>query len=298
MNAMPFPSLIVRYLYIPFMIGLLAIGYHVVSYHLSYLWLAVILLVALAVTFGAEKISPWYGEWNDAHDDTVTNIWHWIAYESGTVVAILSIPIITWLFPFQGYWPTQWPLLAQFILAFILADFSFMALHYLSHRIPLLWRLHAVHHGAKRLHGFNGIVRHPLHQSIDLIIGTAPLVIIGMPLDVAVILGLAVSLALTVQHSNVAFELGPLKNYLAIGKVHHLHHVNWGKEGDCNFGLFFSHWDKLFGTFQAEPSRPITSKDMGIDEVPNFPKSFIEHLIFPFIYRPGRGQPKRYQAPK
>ncbi len=76
---------------------------------------------------------------------------------------------------------------------------------------------------------------------------------------------------LIVQHSNVAYELGPLRNHLSIGQIHHLHHVNWGKEGDCNFGLFLTLWDKLFGTFQAEAPRKITAGDMGVDELPNFP---------------------------
>ena len=75
----------------------------------------------------------------------------------------------------------------------------------------------------------------------------------------------------------------------SFGRIHHLHHVNWGKEGDCNFGLFLTLWDRLFGTFQPEPSRPIQAHDMGIDEVPNFPKSYVSQLVFPFAYKPGEG---------
>jgi sterol desaturase/sphingolipid hydroxylase (fatty acid hydroxylase superfamily) len=159
----------------------------------------------------------------------------------------------------------------------------------------MLWRLHAVHHGVGRLYGFNGVIRHPLHQSIDMIIGQAPLVIMGMTQDVAIVLGFLITVTLIVQHSNVEQRLGPLDGYLAIGRVHHLHHVNWGTEGDCNFGLFFSFWDRLFGTFHAKPSRPITHKDLGVDELPNFPKSYWEQLLLPFYYKPGAGEPERYR---
>ncbi len=286
----------VRYLYAPFMmIGLIGAGYYVVAHGHSYLWLGGIVLVAILTAFAAEHISPWHAEWNQSHGDEITNVWHWIVYEASTVNGVLLIPVITWLFPFQGLWPTEWPLLAQFLLAFVIADFAFMVIHYLSHRLPILWRLHAVHHGVGRLYGFNGIVRHPLHQSIDMIVGTMPLVILGMPVDVAVLLGLAISITLIVQHSNVSYALGPFRDYLAIGQIHHLHHVNWGTEGDCNFGLFFSHWDKLFGTYHPEPPRPITAGDMGIDEVPHFPKTFWEQLVFPFVYNPGKGEPERYR---
>jgi sterol desaturase/sphingolipid hydroxylase (fatty acid hydroxylase superfamily) len=289
---------LVRYGYAPFMIlGLIGAGYLVIAGGHSYLWMAPILLTAIATAFLAERISPAHPEWNEHHGDEITNVWHWALYEIGTINGILLIPTITWLFPFQGYWPTDWPLLAQFLLAFVIADFAFMVIHYLSHRWSVLWRLHAVHHGVGRLYGFNGIVRHPLHQGIDMIVGTMPLVIIGMPVDVAVLLGLAISITLIVQHSNVDYALGPLRNWLAIGYVHHIHHVNWGKEGDCNFGLFFAHWDKLFGTFVPEPSRPIRAHDMGVDELPNFPKSSIwEQLLLPFIYHPGHGEPERYRG--
>ena len=291
----------IRYGYVPFMfIGLIGTAYAIVASGHSYLWVAPILLAAFAAAFAAEKIAPFFSEWtdHDEHADNATNLAHIIAYEWSSVNGVLLIPVITWLFPFQGIWPTQWPLWGQVLLAFIVADFAFMMMHYLSHRIAPLWRLHAVHHGVGRLYGFNGIVRHPIHQTLDMIIGTAPLVVMGMTQDVAVLLGLLISVTLIVQHSNVDTVLGPLDGHISMGRLHHLHHVNWGTEGDCNFGLFLTVWDKMLGTFQREPSRPITARDMGLDEVPNFPKSFWEQLVFPFVYKPGAGEPERYRKPK
>lgn len=291
---MPYSRAAVRYLYLPFMLfGLNGAAYYLVSQGHSYLWLALLLAVAFGVAHIAEHVAPWYEEWNDPHDDTPTNALHAFVYELSNVNGILLIPVIAWiashLTPWHGVWPTEWPLIAQLLMAIVIADFAFMFVHYLSHRYPLLWRLHAVHHGVGRLYGFNGLVRHPLHQTLDMVVGTAPLVMLGMPVPVAVLLGFAVSVQLIVQHSNVAYELGPFRNVLSIGRIHHLHHVNWGKEGDCNFGLFLTVWDKLLGTFQEEPSRPIKASDMGIDEVPNFPKSYWQQLIFPFKYKPGAG---------
>ena len=90
--------------------------------------------------------------------------------------------------------------------------------------------------GRYDLYGFNGFVRHPLHQALDIVVGTLPLVLIGMPIPVAVMLGFAIALQLIVQHSNVDYALGPVQKLLAIGPVHRLHHVNWAGEGDVNFG--------------------------------------------------------------
>jgi len=287
-----------RYFYAPFMmLGLTSAAYWVVAHGYSYLWLAPLLAVAYAATFAAEKAAPFFEEWNDhdAHGDTQANILHQIAYEWSVINGVLLIPFICWLFPYQGLWPTQWPLWSQALLAFLAADLGFMVMHYFSHRIPALWRLHAVHHGVGRLYGFNGVIRHPIHQTIDMLVANLPLVIIGMPVDVAVLLAFLISVTLLVQHSNVDASLGVLDGHLSIGRVHHMHHVNWGTEGDCNFGLFLTIWDRLIGTFQAKPSRPITANDMGVDELPNFPTSFWEQMILPFVYKPGQGEPERYR---
>lgn len=296
---------IVRYGYAPFMMfGLTAVAYWVVSelvvaqgHTWAYLLMIPLLVIAYATAFAAEKIAPFFTDWNDhdSHGDNTANFLHLVVYEYQATVGVLLIPVICWLFPFQGLWPTQWPMWGQVIMAFVFADFAFMAMHYISHKWAPMWRLHAVHHGVGRLYGFNGVLRHPLHQVIDMVVGNMPLVIIGMPVPVAVVLGFLITATLIVQHSNVDAELGPLQKHLSIGRVHHLHHVNWGTEGDCNFGLLLTIWDRMLGTFQPEPSRPITAKDLGVDELPHYPKGYIEQLLLPLYYKPGQGEPERYR---
>lgn len=288
---MPSARTLTRYLYAPFMlIGLNGMGYYFITSGWSYAWMALPLAIAVATAFLAERISPNFEQWNADHGDAGTNVLHAIVYEISNINATLLIPVVVWLFPFEGIWPRDLPLVVQLLMAVVFADIGFTLVHYYSHRWPLLWRLHAVHHGVPRLYGLNGLVRHPLHQTLDLVVGTAPIAMMGMPIDVAVLLGLVISVQLIVQHSNVDYRLGPFRNHMAIGQLHHLHHVNWGKEGDCNFGLFFTLWDRLLGTFQPEPSRRIEAKDMGVDEVPDFPKGYIQQLVFPFVYTPGAGK--------
>ena len=302
---MPTLRAVVRYGYAPFMmLGLTAAAYLVVSELVvargetwAYVLLIPLLAVAYLTAFGAEKIAPFFADWNDHHEhgDAKTTFFHVVVYEYQAIVGVALIPVICWLFPFQGLWPTHWPMWGQVIMAFIISDLGFMLMHYISHRYAPLWRLHAVHHGVGRLYGFNGVLRHPLHQVIDMVVANMPLVIIGMPVPVAAVLGFMISITLIVQHSNVDARLGPLQKHLSIGRIHHLHHVNWGTEGDCNFGLLLTLWDRMLGTFQEAPSRPITPKDMGVDEVPNFPKGYVEQFLFPLYYKPGEGEPERYR---
>jgi sterol desaturase/sphingolipid hydroxylase (fatty acid hydroxylase superfamily) len=290
---------LLRYFYVPAMlVGWNALAYTVVTGGFSIWWLLPLLVSAFASAHFAEHVLPCFDEWNHGHGDENANWLHNIYYENSAASGVVMIPLLTWLFPVAGIWPTQWPVVAQLLLAVLFADTMFTLVHYFSHRWPVLWRLHAVHHGVGRLHGFNGLVRHPLHQSIDMIVGTLPLVLLGMPPSIALLLGFAISIQLIVQHSNVAYELGPMKHVLSIGRAHHLHHVNWGTEGDCNFGLFFTHVDRMLGTCVLEPSREIKASDMGIDELPQFPKSYFSQLLLPFYYVPGQGMPEKFRTKK
>jgi len=277
---------LVRYLYVPIMlIGLNALAFAVVINAYSYAWLAVLLAGAIGLAFAAEHISPCFDEWNQTQDDIGSTTAHVIVYELNAASAVIQLPIIAGLIPWQGIWPHDWPLVAQVLGAILFADCIFTLIHWASHRWPLLWRLHSVHHGVSRLHGLNGFVRHPLHQTLDMIVGTLPLALMGMPVEVALLLGFAISIQLIVQHSNVDIELGPFRDHLSIGRLHHLHHVNWGTEGDCNYGLFFTVWDRMLGTLNTKPPRRIKADDMGIDEVPDFPRqSYLQQLLFPFRY--------------
>jgi len=301
MNSAPLRTL-VRYGYVPFMlIGLNAAAIYVVTHGHSYVWLLPLLATAFAAAHVAERVVPFHEEWNHSHGDDEANIWHTIVYEGTSATGVLMIPLIAWVLSIQpgslmNLWPRDWSIPAQLVLAVLIADFMFTLIHYLSHRYSVLWRLHAVHHGVSRLYGFNGLVRHPLHQALDMVLGTAPMAIAGMPVEVAALLGFVISVQLIVQHSNVDAALGPFRNLLSIGRLHHLHHVNWGKEGDVNFGLFLTLWDRLFGTFAPEPPRPITASDMGIDEIPDFPRTYREHLALPFLYKPGDGAPQSLTA--
>ena len=65
------------------------------------------------------------------------------------------------------------------LFAVVVTDIGLTLLHYISHKLPLLWRLHAIHHGVHRVYGFNGFIRHPLHQIVDLTLSSLPLALLG-----------------------------------------------------------------------------------------------------------------------
>jgi sterol desaturase/sphingolipid hydroxylase (fatty acid hydroxylase superfamily) len=275
--------LFARYLYVPTMLlGVNGLAVYLVAAGYSLSWIALPLVATIGLSLLMERVLPYEPAWNESHADTGKDVAHGVVYELNNVIAFLLLPVVTLLVPWRGIWPTGLPIAVQLLIAITVADCCMTLIHYVSHRVGFLWRLHAVHHGVQRLYGFNGFVRHPLHQSLDLAVGTVPLVLAGLPLPVATLLGLAISVQLLLQHSNVDFALGPFRYVLSIGAAHRLHHANWQGQGDVNFGLFFTLWDRLLGTLRLESERAPIAGDVGIGDRPDFPQRYVTQLVLPF----------------
>ena len=117
--------------------------------------------------------------------------------------------------------------LIQLLIAVLVADFGITTIHLASHKVGWLWRLHAVHHSVRRFYGFNGLMKHPLHQTIEMAGGVLPLIVLGIPVEVAAALSVCVAVQLLLQHANVDYRIGPLRSVLALNEGHRFHHLKW-----------------------------------------------------------------------
>ena len=272
-----------RYLYVPTLIlGFNALALYVMAQGYRYVWLGLLILAAIGLSFLMERVLPYEEDWNRAHDDVGKDVAHGVIYEIANIVTLGILLLISLKLPTWNLWPQSLPMVAQFLLAVLIADCVMTLIHYWSHRVDWLWKFHSIHHGVQRLYGFNGFVRHPLHQTLDIAFGTLPLVLAGLSVRLAAALGVAIVIQLILQHSNVDSRLGPFQRLLAIGPVHRLHHVNWAGEGDVNFGLFFTLWDRLLGTFRPASARRAGAADIGIQACPHFPQAYVKQLKLPF----------------
>lgn len=246
--------------------------------------LPILLVMALAVSFMAERVVPYERAWNRSHGDDGRDLLHAVVNETSIFLSVLAVPLIAELIPDSGAWPDDWPLLWQLGAAILVADLGITLAHYASHRIAALWRLHAVHHAVKRMYGFNGLLKHPLHQAIELTAGVAPLVLMGMPQNIAWLLAFAVAIQLILQHSNVDMKIGPLIYIWAVAPAHRHHHLASQTDGDVNFGLFTSLWDHLLGTFRSGADTP-RAGEIGVFGRPDYPKGYLLQLMEPFRRR-------------
>ncbi|UUV35884.1 sterol desaturase family protein [Amycolatopsis roodepoortensis] len=274
---------LVRYGYVPFM--LLAVngtGIAIAASGGSKLWLLALLVLAIACSFGAERVLPYHDEWNTPHDDDWRDTVHAAVNELLTLGSVAALPVLTAVASIEGVWPHEWPFVLQVLGAVLVADLGITLVHLASHKIPALWRLHAVHHSVKRAYGFNGLMKHPLHQTLETAAGVAPLVLLGLPTTVAYALALCVAVQLLLQHSNVDYRVGRLRAVLALNQAHRFHHLKWAGIGDVNFGLFTLLWDHVLRTYSYDPERRFTSDDLGMAAKPDYPNAYLAQLAEPF----------------
>lgn len=273
----------VRLLYLPlFLIGGNGLALFIVEAGYSKLWLAALVLGFIALAFILERAVPFDKVFNRSHGDRARDFYHALVNEASSVIGVALVPVLARLITLPSVWPTSLPLWLQLLLAIFIADIGITLVHYASHRIDALWRLHAVHHSIKRMYGFNGLMKHPLHQLLETLAGTAPLLLMGIPQTVLSLFVVAVLLQLLLQHSNVAYFVGPLRHFLVVNVLHRFHHLKTGEEGDVNFGLFTTFTDRLLGTAYYDEDRVIGSGDLGIGAQPNYPVSYLGQLIQPF----------------
>ncbi len=273
----------VRYGYAPLMLlGVNGVGIAVAASGASKLWLLALLVVAIALSFTAERVLPYESTWNGSQGDSGRDTAHAVVNETLILASVAAIPALAALIPGDGIWPATLPFVVQVLIAILFADLGITLTHYASHKIGVLWRFHAVHHSVKRFYGLNGLMKHPLHQTIEMTAGVTPLLLLGIPVPVAGALSLAVAVQLLLQHSNADYRVGPFARVLALNEGHRFHHLKWAGIGDVNFGLFTLLWDHLLRTYSYDPARRFSSADLGMAAKPHYPVGYLAQLAEPF----------------
>lgn len=242
---------------------------------------------AVLASFVAEQVAPYRADWNRSRGDTPRDVAHAVVNELLQLGSLFLLPALVAVLSIDGLWPTRAPFWVQVLGSVVVVDAGITVAHWWSHRWKPLWRLHSVHHSVERFYGFNGLMKHPLHQLFETMVATTPLVLLGLPTDVATAVVVLVAVQLLVQHSNVDYSTGGLHRFLAVNRVHRFHHLRWPGVGDVNFGLFLTVWDRLLGTYVNDPAAKFDSSVLGIAAEPDYPVGYVAQLTHPFrAYNP------------
>ena len=234
-----------------------------------------------------ERVLPYRADWNRSSGDLVTDS----AYLPTTVavngliepgVTVVGALIGGWLSRTLGsdLWPSTWPLVAQLVLACVVAELFDYWAHRVMHESELLWRLHATHHSAPRLYWLNATRSHPGEMLLRGTVGILPLAILGAGDSVIVLIALVNIVVGLFQHANIDFKLGPLSWIFSVGELHRWHHSQVIDEANRNYGNNFILWDAVFGT-RFLPGDRAAPEALGIGGLDAFPRGYLAQLVAP-----------------
>lgn len=181
--------------------------------------------------------------------------------------------------PFHNGWPHQWPAAWQAVLMVVLADFLRYWLHRAAHRVPWLWRLHAVHHSPQRLYWLNVGRFHPLEKALQFLLDTVPFILLGVSDQVIALYFVFYAINGFFQHSNITLRYGLLNYVISGAELHRWHHSRLPEESNTNFGNNVILWDLLFGTRYLPRDRTVGK--LGLKNR-YYPRRFTEQLATPF----------------
>src|SRR6056297_861948 len=158
--------------------------------------------------------------------------------------------------------------------------------HRLFHRIPLLWRLHRVHHCDRRFDLTTGVRFQPGEVLLSMAIKIGVVWLIGAHPLAVLIFELALSLGSLWTHTDIALprRLDRGMRWLFVTpSMHRIHHSTWQPETDSNYGFHLSIWDRLFGSYTHAPKQPERTMQIGLDEyMDDRDQGLLSLLINPF----------------
>ena len=154
--------------------------------------------------------------------------------------------------------------------------------HRAYHEVPVLWRLHAVHHSVKSMDWLAGSRQHILELIITRTLVLAPIFVLGFSKEVIDAYIVIVGFQAVFNHANVSVRLGPLRYVIVTPNFHHWHHSADAEGIDRNYAAHFAFIDYAFGTaHKADRTWPNGYGVVG-DYVPN---GFFKQLAFPFVWK-------------
>jgi sterol desaturase/sphingolipid hydroxylase (fatty acid hydroxylase superfamily) len=135
-------------------------------------------------------------------------------------------------------------------------DLAIYLQHVLFHAVPVLWRLHRVHHADLDFDVTTGLRFHPLEILLSTAIKAAAIVALGAPATVVLIFEVLLNATSMFNHGNVrlapAFERR-LRRLVVTPEMHRVHHSIEARETNSNFGFNLPWWDRCFGTYRDQP---------------------------------------------
>ena len=148
------------------------------------------------------------------------------------------------------------PLYVSIIASVVIMDFVIYVQHVMVHAIPVLWRLHRVHHADPDYDVTTGARFHTIEIILSMLIKFSTILLLGPPVVAVVLFEIILNVTAMFNHGNVGLPLAldrVLRWVVVTPDMHRVHHSIEDDEANSNFGFSLPWWDRLFGTYRDQP---------------------------------------------
>ncbi len=178
-------------------------------------------------------------------------------------------------------------------LAVLALDLVVYLQHVLFHAVPALWRLHRMHHADTDIDVTTGLRFHPLEIVVSMAIKLAAVLVLGPPAVAVVLFEVLLNATALFNHANLRLPAGVdrwLRLVLVTPDMHRVHHSVRPEETHSNFGFNVPWWDRLLGTYRAQPKDGHDGMTIGLAAFRDPREVWLDRLLTqPF--RPSDGPP-------
>lgn len=216
------------------------------------------------------------------------------------MIAVIDTLVVRLLFPLaavgaaldasaQGWGLFTWldaPFWLAFVVSLVVFDFAVWAQHVVMHKVPVLWRLHQVHHADRDLDVTTAIRFHPIEIALSMLFKIGLVYALGAPAAAVVAFEVILNGCAMFNHANIRLPRSvdrALRLVIVTPDMHRIHHSIDRREHDANYGFNLSIWDRLFGVYIEEPAGGHHGMTLGLAPYQNDrPNRLLWSLLLPF----------------
>ena len=224
-------------------------------------------------------------------------------------IILIDSGVLQWLFPVLAVGMAElaenrnWglfhglnaPFWLTFVATLLLLDLTIYAQHVAFHKIPLLWRLHRMHHTDLDFDVTTALRFHPLEIALSMLLKLAVVVLLGAPPVAVMLFEVILNATALFNHGNVRLSRGldrVLRWVLVTPDMHRVHHSIHREETDSNFGFNLPWWDRLFGTYRDQPRDGHVGMTIGLEYFRDWRATRLDGLLLQPFLIPNRDDPE------
>lgn len=184
------------------------------------------------------------------------------------------------------------PVWVAALVSMLLLDLAIYLQHVMFHAVPALWRLHRMHHADLDFDATTGLRFHPVEILISMAIKLAVVAALGPPAFAVLLFEVILNGTSLFNHANISIPT-PIDRWLrwilVTPDMHRVHHSIDPRETNSNYGFNLPWWDRLLGTYVAQPAKGHTGMDIGIEQFRTTRDLWIDRMLVQPLRGPASG---------